>query len=216
MEHTVSLTIEETIDQLSISNTSNFVGLTYTSTSNYEVGFPQTARFLVNTNCDYVRLYKMDLEKLETLLPSLTDPIEIEWVTKKIESIKKSLEVGIGNNPNFTRKDTVESVNGTFRKVFNKDGSFRGYEIKGVQRSKVVLIKGKVKLPKKESTRVKHEIIHKLEKSLNLTKFRCFTLSLDKIHQIRENGDKIELVTSFEVDLPQGIEIPNTEEMVTV
>ena len=213
----LSLTVEEILERLSVSKTSQFIGLTYTSKSSYEVGFPQTSRFVINTNVSLNRIYREDIEKLESLLPTLTDEESIKFVNEKIDSLKKSLEVGIGNNPLNTRKDTTESVNGTFRKVYNKDGSFRGYEILGVERSKVVLVKGKYKEPKRESTKLRQMKKRELFKDLGSSKIRCLTVTTDNIKGIRHNGDTLELCDEILVTkVKGGMVTTDTVGMVTV
>lgn len=182
-------TVSEIIDRLSEKTSSQFISLDYTSTSGMVK--PQTSRYVINTNVNLERVYKQDLTTLQNHLPTLSDPLEIEACNELITSLEKSLEKGIGNNPNFTRKDNVERINGTLRKVIRKDGS-EGVEICGIVRSKVVLIEGEYK---KVNSRPKTIVKNKMKKLLDLgtSKIRTLSISLSKLTEIRHNGDTVEL-----------------------
>ena len=192
----INNTVKEILDRLSISKTSQFIGITYTSTSGRIL--PETAKYVINTNVNLNRVYSEDIETVESFKNEQTDEMTIEVCDEIINSLKKSLDCGIGNNPNYTRKDTTEKVNGTLRKVYFKDGSFRGYEILGLVRSRTVIVEGEYK---KVNSRPKTILKNKIKKSLNLgtSKIVSLTVSLEKINGIRHNGDSIELCEEFVV-----------------
>lgn len=188
MNNTIE-TINEIINRLSVSKTSQFIGLDYTSTTGLIT--PQTSRYVINTNVNLERVYKEDLETLKNHRETLSDSLEIEACDELIKSIETSLEKGIGNNPDFTRKNNVERINGTLRKVNRKDGT-EAVEICGIVRSKVVIEEGEYK---KVNSRPKTIVKNKMRKSLDLgtSKIRTLTIDLSKINGIRHNGDTIEL-----------------------
>jgi hypothetical protein len=184
-------TITNLIERLSVSKTSQFIGITYTSKSGRVK--PETSRMVINTNVDLNRVYREDIETLKNHRETLTDDLEITVCDELINSLETSLEKGIGNNPNYTRKGTTESINGTLRKVFTKDGEFYGVEILGLIRSKVVLVEGEYK---KVNSRPKTILKNKMKKQLNLgtSKIRCLRVNLDNIGGVRHNGDVVELI----------------------
>jgi hypothetical protein len=199
MSNTIE-TITEIIDRLSVSQTSQFIGLTYTSVSGRVK--PETSRMVINTNVNLERVYKEDLQKAQDLLPTLTDPIEVQACNEIIASLQKSLDKGIGNNPEFTRKNNVERVNGTLREVNRKDGT-EAVEICGIVRSKKILIEGEFK---KVNSRPKTIAKNKIKKLLDLgtSKIRTLTIDLSKIAGIRHNGDTIELCDELFVTKVNG------------
>lgn len=210
--NTILETINELILRLSFGQTSNFVGLTYTKTSGMVT--PQTSRYVVNTNVNLDRVYREDLETVKSFRENQTDSLTLQVCDEIISSLEKSLEVGIGNNPNFTRKNHVERINGTLRRVICKDGS-EGVEIIGLIRSKVVLVEGEYK---KVNSSPKTILKNKIKKSLNLgiSKIGNFTVSLQKIKGVRENGDVIELCEEFEVNVPSVTNPSTVTELVEV
>lgn len=187
--------IIEVIARLSVSKTSQFISLTYTSKSGRIT--PETSRMVINTNVNLERVYKKDVETLQSHLTTLTDPLEVKGCEQLINSLQKSLDKGIGNNPDFTRKNHVERINGTLRKVLCKDGS-DGVEIVGILRSKVILEEGEYKTVNSRPLTI---VKNKMKKSLNLgtSKIRSLTVSMNSIEGIRHNGDTIELCQTVKV-----------------
>ena len=179
----------ELCDRLSEKNSSQFIGLTYTSKTGLIT--PQTARYVINTNVNLKRVYAEDIKTLKAHLETLTTDLEIQVCNELIKSLETSLERGIGNNPNFTRKNHVKRIDGTLRKVIRRDNT-EGIEILGLIRSKVVLIKGEYK---KVNSRPKTLVKNKMKKDLDLgtSKIRSLSVNLDTIKGIRHNGDVIEL-----------------------
>jgi hypothetical protein len=59
---------------------------------------------------DLERLYKKDVETLEDMLTREKDEERIEAMQAILESLRTSLEKGIGNNPAYTKANTYESI----------------------------------------------------------------------------------------------------------
>jgi hypothetical protein len=57
---------------------------------------------------DIEKLYKRDVESLEAALKTEKDEERIEAIEALIASLRKSLEVGIGNNPDYTKQGVYE------------------------------------------------------------------------------------------------------------
>ncbi len=55
-------------------------------------------------------LYRSDLVRLEQAKSQETEAIDLEAIEALMGSIRKSLEVGIGNNPDYTKQDVYEHV----------------------------------------------------------------------------------------------------------
>lgn len=55
-------------------------------------------------------LYRADLVRLEQAKAQETEAIDLEAIEALQKSIKKSLDVGIGNNPDYTKRDVYEHV----------------------------------------------------------------------------------------------------------
>lgn len=187
---TVIETVTQLISRLSETKGSTFIGLTYTSTSGRLV--PETARYLINTNVNLERVYKADLEKLRNHRKTLSDPLELKACDELIASLEKSLEKGIGNNPDFTRKNHVERIDGTLRKVTSKDGE-EYLEIMGIVRSKKVEAEGVYKPVKSQPKTIAKNAMKKLL-DLGTSKIRSLSIKIDKIEGVRMNGEIIELI----------------------
>lgn len=75
----------------------------------YETEFDRAVyTFVVGVTLE--SLYRADLVRLEQAKAQETEAIDIEAIEALQESIRKSLEVGIGNNPNYTKRDVYEHV----------------------------------------------------------------------------------------------------------
>jgi hypothetical protein len=98
--------------------------------------------FIVNVELE--QLYLRDLQRLEGALAVEKDEERIEAIQSLIASVKKSLEVGIGNNPEYTKKDVYEHVAPGF-KMHKETGDVYVY---GIQSNKIVL---EVKKERKET-----------------------------------------------------------------
>jgi flagellar biosynthesis component FlhA len=182
--------LKELLTTLTESTSATFASVLYESKSTGEL-----ARHTINLNTNLERIYREDLAKLEAELPNLTDEIEVKACTEMINSLKNSLEKGIGNNDRYTQKD-VEYI-----RFKDKDGNFvknikmhpETYDIilSGIQVQKKVIEEGEYKEVKSQAkTLAKKE----LTKRLNLQKgnFRsyCITTNADKL---KLHGHTIEI-----------------------
>jgi hypothetical protein len=94
-----------------------FARFTYTAKGTGEV-----ASYLVNLGVDIEKVYTNDLATLDNLIPTLQG-IERVAAEELRDSIKKSLTVGIGNNPDATSAHAYTSIDGVRGlKVHNETG----------------------------------------------------------------------------------------------
>lgn len=110
-------------------------------------------------------LYKRDIEQLKIAASEESDPEKIEAIEDLIASLNKSLEVGIGNNPAYTKKDTYEHVAPGF-KMHKETGDLYVY---GILTNKILVETKKERKPSnssqktilKNEARSKYMISHK-------------------------------------------------------
>lgn len=142
-----------------------FANFTYTSKGTGEV-----ARYTVNLAVDFGKLYEDDKATLKALKGSLVG-IELQAATELLDSIEKSLKVGIGNNPNYTNADTYTSVpNISGVKVHNETGELH---IMALVEQKEVLVQGVYKTVNSRPLTLAKRAI---EKNLRRSKIRQFVL----------------------------------------
>jgi hypothetical protein len=89
--------------------------------------------FIVNVELE--QLYRRDIDRLEHALTVEDDDERIDAIETLLASLRKSLEVGIGNNPEYTKRDTYEHVAPGF-KMHKETGEVYVY---GIQSNKIVL-----------------------------------------------------------------------------
>jgi len=158
--------IKDLIESIkSLANTgARFVSLRYTSK-----GSGETAVHNVLLGVNLVRAYKRDLAILRAKLPKLTG-IDAQACGEMIASLAKSLEVGIGNNPAYTQKDTYVTI-APGVKLDPENGSLYVY---GFSMGKTVLVPGE---HKHVNSQPKTLAKKKLGKLLKSTKFRQYAVS---------------------------------------
>lgn len=172
------------IAQLSGVSGVKFVSFTYTSK-----GTGETSRYVFNIGASFTRAYEKDAEFVRGRLESLrktpgVDPVEIKATEEVLASLEKSLEVGVGNNPNYTAKDTYIQTNIPGVKIHKGTSALH---VNGFLVSKTVLEKGVYKVV---NSRPKTIFKNKLRKMLRTGKIRQFRLP--NVGSARINGDTIE------------------------
>ena len=152
----------------SIKNLANtgarFVSLRYTSK-----GSGETAIHNVILGVNLARAYRRDLAVLRSKLPKLTG-VDAQACGEMIASLAKSLEVGIGNNPLYTAKDTFVTI-APGVKLNPEDGQLYVY---GFSNGKTVLVPGE---HKHVNSSPKTLAKKKLSKGLKTARFRQFAVS---------------------------------------
>ena len=124
--------------------------------------------FIVNVELE--QLYRRDLQSLEEALDAEKDEERIEAIQSLIASVRKSLDVGIGNNPEYTKRDLYEHVAPGF-KMHKETGDVYVY---GIQSNKIVLEVKKERKPVNSSrkTIVKNGVRKDLMLSHRFREFR--------------------------------------------
>lgn len=175
--------MDNLLKQLETITSAKFASLTYRSKGSNEL-----ARHTILLGANHETAYKKDLAKLLILEPRL-DGIKKQACLELIDSLKNSLEKGIGQNDNNTRKDIYEylPVKGLKMHKETKQLYLQGYTV-----SKEVLENGEYKEVKSsEKTIAKNE----LRRLGRLSKIREFVLSIENLKGVKINGKNIEFIS---------------------
>jgi len=126
------------------------------------------------------KVYQNDLTKLNTIKYS---GIKETARQELINSINKSLEVGIGNNPNYTCKDKFEHLDNN-TKFHNQNDELY---IQGFLINKRIIKKGVYKEVKSQAKTIAKKEITK-ELNLRMGKFRMYKITENQLLNIKLNG----------------------------
>lgn len=159
-----------------------FASLTYRTKATDEL-----ARYTLLLGASVENAYAGDLQKVEEALPTLTDSLDVQAATEIINSLRQSLDKGIGNNDAYTLQGVYAStgIPGVFINTNDNALHLRNVFVQ----SKVVLQEGKPRKPvnSKPLTIAKD----KLKKMLGLRSNKLRQFALDNITKARVNGDTI-------------------------
>ena len=159
-----------------------FASLTYRTKATDEL-----ARYTLLLGASVENAYAGDLQKVEDALPTLTDSLDVQAATEIINSLRQSLDKGIGNNDAYTLQGVYAStgIPGVFINTNDNALHLRNVFVQ----SKVVLQEGK---PRK-AVNSKPLTIAKdnLKKMLGLRSNKLRQFALDNITKARVNGDTI-------------------------
>ena len=126
------------------------------------------------------KVYINDLSKLNTVK---YDGIKEIARLELINSINKSLEVGIGNNPNYTCKDKFEHLDNN-AKFHNETEELY---VQGFLVNKKIITKGVYKEVKSQAKTIEKKNITK-ELNLRMGKFRMYKITENQLLNIKLNG----------------------------
>lgn len=159
-----------------------FASLTYRTKATDEL-----ARYTLLLGASVENAYAGDLQKVEDALPTLTDSLDVQAATEIINSLRQSLDKGIGNNDAYTLQGVYAStgIPGVFINTNDNALHLRNVFVQ----SKVVLQEGKPRKPvnSKPLTIAKD----KLKKMLGLRSNKLRQFALDNITKAKVNGDTI-------------------------
>lgn len=159
-----------------------FASLTYRTKATDEL-----ARYTLLLGASVENAYAGDLQKVEEALPTLTDSLDVQAATEIINSLRQSLDKGIGNNDAYTLQGVYAStgIPGVFINTNDNALHLRNVFVQ----SKVVLQEGKPRKPvnSKPLTIAKD----KLKKMLGLRSNKLRQFALDNITKAKVNGDTI-------------------------
>ena len=159
-----------------IDNGARFISFTYRAK-----GDNSLARYVLQI-VNFRKVYNDDLLALELMDKKAFNETKAQAFKEVKESLEKSLELGLGNNPEYTRKNTDCKVG-----IFTLTS--KGLNVKGLVKSKVVLEKGEDKKPVNSSLKTIYK--NEIRKELKISKIREFCL--DNVKIARLNGETIEL-----------------------
>lgn len=170
--------------QLAAIGGARFASFTYTNKQG------ETAKYSLILGGSTEEMYRKDITYLTRALSLLTRigarEHNVLACSELLASRQKSLEVGIGHNPDYTNADTYLTLNG-FRgvKMHKETGALY---VNGLVEKKVVLIPGEYKAVKSAPKTIAKR---KLEKMAYSGRFRQFDLSA--ISRAALNGEVLEL-----------------------
>lgn len=159
-----------------------FASLTYRTKATDEL-----ARYTLLLGASVENAYAGDLQKVEDALPTLTDSLDVQAATEIINSLRQSLDKGIGNNDAYTLQGVYAStgIPGVFINTNDNALHLRNVFVQ----SKVVLQEGK---PRKAVNSKPLTIAKdKLKKMLGLRSNKLRQFALDNITKAKVNGDTI-------------------------
>lgn len=161
-----------------------FGGLIYTNENG------ETSRYNVMFGINIQSLYKSDLRSLNSLFPKVNGVKKLACGELR-DSVKESLEVGIGNNSRYTLKGYYAPItpNGEVKLHVDEKGEvflyIRGYVIK-----KTVIEKGEYPhVNSSPKTLAKKEI----EETLKRGKIRTFKINVNVLKRVSVNGLTLEI-----------------------
>lgn len=180
---------EAIIEATNKSKGATFASLVYTATSGRIK--PETARFVLCLGVDQARLYRESLAILNDKLPTLEGVAKVAC-EELIASFNESLEKGIGNNSQNTRKGFYKALAPRGLRLVNRKDGGENLEFIGTVQSKTVLVEGEYKpVNSSEKTIAKN----KLRALLPLAKIRTLSIRSDKLRALRAGGDTIHVET---------------------
>lgn len=160
-----------------------FVGVTYRSKSTGEL-----ARHTLLIGANYRNVIVKSMEELTRMLPTLTNPLDIQAANELIASFSKSLlalDAGIPH-PGNTKPELYETICPGLRMSKN-DGSL---ELCGLAVAKKVLEAGEHKVVKSRPLTLAKNA---LKKGLPASKYRTLAIDAGAFDSIRIGGKEIEV-----------------------
>lgn len=178
------MNVAEAVTLIASGKACKFISLTYKAKETGEI-----ARHTLIVGASTEKLYEKDIAQLETALTTLAG-IDKLAASEILASRKKSLEVGIGNNPAYTCRGVYAPLAGMSGiKVHMEKGTLY---VSGLVESKKVLVAGTYKeVNSSEKTLAKRAI----EKTLPSGRFRQFCLTFDNLLRVAANGETLEIAT---------------------
>jgi hypothetical protein len=166
------------------SKAAKFASFVYTAEKSGEV-----ARHRIILNADTENLYLKDIAILEELIPTLTGIAKIAG-EEVLASRRKSLEVGVGNHPDYVHsKDNADTFVATGVKGIKIHRETGVLYVNALTMGKDVITPGTYKVVNSAPKTIAKK---KIENDLPSGKFRLF--KLPNITRARLNGDTMELV----------------------
>lgn len=168
-------------------NSAKFVSFTYRSK-----GTKELAKYTLIVGFITENLYKRDVEILKDLIDNKkVSGIKLLAAQELLDSRYASLELGVGNNPEYTCKDVYGQVADSGVKVHVIDGEFH---VMGLVESKVTIEKGEYKVVNHRPKTIAKNEIRDLLPSERIRQFK-----LRNVLGARLNGQTLEIDTDPDV-----------------
>lgn len=171
---------EQAIAQFIRDNSSRFISIVYTNSDG------EKSRYIIQPIPDMEKAYQRSLKKLNLMRPR--DEIGKTARQELINSVKESLEKGIGNNSQNTQKDVVKEHKDNIIYLPEKGA----INFMAMQVSKKVIEPSPVE-KKKVNSAPKTIAKNKMRKKTPIGRIRTFSINLDKIESISCRGMKLQI-----------------------
>jgi hypothetical protein len=172
-------------------NTSSFVGFPYES--EYE-----KSNVVLHLGCNIEAKYRKDIATLtdaRQFYVEQGDSLYIEAIDEMIASLNNSLEKGIGNNDNYTAKDTYINLAPNVKQ--HKDTG-KLYVFGFVIQKNITEVKAERKPVNSRPKTIAKRTIEKRH-NLDTPKFRQYIIDLEHISSVKVKGDRIDLMPATPV-----------------
>lgn len=176
-----------------------FVYLTYTTKeTNYRTS--ETSIYKLNIGANIGNLYQSDIETLQNLsIEQIKENDKFSQFTHDeiniakneiLASLQESLNIGIGNNSKYTKKDYYKHINKNIKYSVNENDELQQLYINALCESKEVLLPATIKKVKNSSNKT---IIKSLidRNYLKRSKFREYRIDLNQIRSMSVSGHKL-------------------------
>lgn len=184
--------VGKVIAKLSALSGAQFASFTYRAKESGEL-----ARHTVILNFSMRTLYEKDVQRVEEIIATETDPLKLQAANEILSSLAVSLQGGIGNNPAYTHSEEARGEgNQTYVLIPSLPGVMVHREtgevyVKGLSERKVVLEPGTYKEVKSKPLTIAKNAVRK---ELRSGKVRQY--SLGQLVEARINGETLELETA--------------------
>lgn len=176
-----------------------FIYLTYTTKeTNYRTS--ETSIYKLNIGANIGNLYQSDIETLQNLsIEQIKENDKFSQFTHDeiniakneiLASLQESLNIGIGNNSKYTKKDYYKHINKNIKYSVNENDELQQLYINALCESKEVLLPATIKKVKNSSNKT---IIKSLidRNYLKRSKFREYRIDLNQIRSMSISGHKL-------------------------
>ncbi len=162
-----------------------FAGITYTSKVSGKVLTAETAKHTIILGASTEELYKRDIPLLSAMLATLSGDALLA-ATELLDSRVASVELGVGNTPEYTQADTYIHIDGLPGVKLHKDTG--ALYLSGLAHDKTVIVPGTYRVVKSSPKTIAKD---KIRKDLPSGRFRTFALS--NVSRAALNGNVLEV-----------------------
>ena len=167
----------------SIGNSAQFICLTYKNQNN------EISKYFICYNFNVKNMYEKSLNEIKTIKLTVDSKLFSLAKNEIEESLKTSLQKGIGLNPNYTKIGYYEQTENKNIKIHENNLYLNGYVV-----AKRIIQPGEYK---KVNSSEKTIIKNKIRKNLRIGKFREFKIDLNNLIDITANHKRIEIIKDF-------------------